>query len=154
MRKQPARVGGVQRDEYTIWIELRRRCIDPNRHEYPMYGARGITVCDAWLNSFDAFYNDMGPRPSKKHSIDRIDISLGYSPDNCRWATPKEQARNRRNTVRVTYRSWKDIPLVELAEKLSIPADRLRYYYRKLNDINAAVFRARRVPGQEVRLAS
>lgn len=75
---------------------MRQRCLNPNHEHYADYGGRGIGICQPWLDSFAAFLADMGPRPSPRHSIDRKDNEKGYSPDNCRWATPDVQARNRR----------------------------------------------------------
>jgi hypothetical protein len=75
------------------------RCTNVNNEAYNDYGGRGITVCDRWLNSFEAFYEDMGPRPSPNHSIDREENDLGYYKDNCRWATRVEQNNNRRDNV-------------------------------------------------------
>ena len=82
--------------EYSVWSKMRRRCADPRIHDYHRYGGRGITVCNEWAEDFSAFYRDMGPRPTPKHSIDRIDNNSGYRPDNRRWATAKEQAQTRR----------------------------------------------------------
>jgi hypothetical protein len=74
---------------------MRRRCNNPDHADYHRYGARGITVCERW-NSFDNFIADMGPKPTKDHSIERVENDKGYSPDNCIWGTKLEQGRNRR----------------------------------------------------------
>lgn len=87
---------------YRIWATMLSRCRNPNDDGYYLYGARGISVCERWLK-FENFFADMGDRPSPKHSIDRYPNPAGnYEPSNCRWATPKEQAENRK-TTRLTY---------------------------------------------------
>jgi hypothetical protein len=89
--------------EYGIWLTMRSRCNNPNANAYYRYGGRGIKVCERWEVSFSNFIEDMGPRPSNKHSIDRIDNNGDYEPGNCRWGILEEQARNRSNAVRVSF---------------------------------------------------
>jgi hypothetical protein len=82
--------------EYGIWSGMRRRCTNSRDAAWRNYGGRGISVCQRWEESFEAFLEDMGRRPSEKHSLDRIDVNGNYEPSNCRWATAKEQMRNTR----------------------------------------------------------
>jgi hypothetical protein len=85
--------------EYRTWIAMKSRCYNTKSTIYSYYGGRGITVCDRWLESFQNFYEDMGPKPSPTYSIDRIDnykLIDGYSKENCRWASKSEQVQNRR----------------------------------------------------------
>lgn len=95
------RHGMTHETEHTIWTTMRARCNNPKSNSYYLYGARGIKVCERWDNSFDAFYEDMGPRPPGK-SLDRIDGAKGYSPNNCRWATGTEQGRNKSTAKLIT----------------------------------------------------
>lgn len=92
-----------QCSEYTIWKDIHKRCNNINYKQYHDYGGRGIKVCQLWEYSFEDFLKDIGPRPSKKHSVHRIDNDGDYCPNNCRWATQKEQCRSKRDNVMITY---------------------------------------------------
>lgn len=117
--------------EYEAWNEMRRRCERRTSISFRNYGARGITVCDRWCNSFEKFLADMGPRPGKGYSLDRIDNTKNYSPENCRWATKQEQNRNKRTNVLITY-NGETKTLIEWAEITHLPYYVLRYRIAKL----------------------
>lgn len=89
--------------EYCIWAGIKRRCYNPNEDNYRRYGGAGITVCPQWLNSFETFLADMGPRPSEAHSIERKDGASNYTPENCKWATAEEQGSNKKINHRLTF---------------------------------------------------
>lgn len=85
-----------------LWRAMIRRCENPKNKDFPHYGGRGISVCEAW-HSLKTFIADMGERPSSKHTLDRIDTDGNYCPDNVRWATQKEQQRNRKNNRLIAF---------------------------------------------------
>lgn len=102
---------------YNVWHSMKVRC-RAKYWERQHYYDRGITVCERW-DSFETFYEDMGDRPTPQHSLDRIDVNKGYGPENCRWATPKEQALNRQNT-RYIQMDGKNVPIAEAAARCGV----------------------------------
>jgi hypothetical protein len=104
---------------YSCWASMKARCENPRVRHYRRYGGRGIKVCSRWSLSFEAFLEDMGEMP-KGLSLDRINNDGHYEPANCRWATPKEQGRNRSDTPRLTH-NGETLSLSEWAERLGLP---------------------------------
>lgn len=114
--------------EYAVWAGILQRCQSTSRHNSHRYVGKGIAVCEAWQQSFESFYKDMGAKPTTRHQVDRIDNSKGYSPENCRWASPKENARNRDNSISVALEN-RTVSLKDLAEELCIQYHTLYYRY-------------------------
>ena len=122
--------GRSQKDEtYQSWEAMIQRCNNRNARNYYLYGGRGINVCVKW-QKFESFLWDMGKRPTKNHSIDRIDNNGNYCKENCRWATKREQARNRRDNHYVTYNGKTQL-LVEWSEEIGIPINVLKGRIRR-----------------------
>lgn len=113
---------------YKTWKSMKARCYNPRRTDFKYYGLRGIIVCDRWLK-FENFYNDMGEKP-KGFTLERKNNSLGYSPENCKWATMKEQNRNSRNCRMITYRGQTKC-VTEWAEEKGIAVWTLRNRLKK-----------------------
>jgi hypothetical protein len=111
--------GGHLLPEYNVYNAMRNRCESPKNNSYERYGGRGIKVCERWKESFLNFYEDMGQRPSPSHSIERNDNDGDYEPGNCRWATDKEQCRNRRSTVMLTH-NGRTQSMLDWADELGI----------------------------------
>lgn len=105
--------------EYRTWAAMLHRCTNPNANNYRDYGGRGISVCESWKR-FENFYAYMGPRPSPKHSIDRIDNDGNYEPGNCRWASNRQQNRNTRSNVCLSHQG-KTQCIAAWAEELDAP---------------------------------
>lgn len=105
---------------YGSWVAMINRCTNPRQPQYPRYGGRGIKICARWRNSFAAFLEDMGERPTSRHSLDRWPDNDGdYQPGNCRWATMTEQCRNRSTTRPVIRSDGKRFEsMVEAAEAI------------------------------------
>lgn len=111
--------GDAASREHAIWRSMKNRCLNPKTPDFQWYGRRGIRVCDTWRNSYEAFVADMGRAPTPKHSIDRIDNDGDYSPENCRWATRREQGNNKRNNRKIEY-GGQIYTLSELARKAGL----------------------------------
>jgi hypothetical protein len=105
--------------EYRTWTQIKQRCHNPKNKDYDRYGGRGIVVCERWRHRFENFFADMGKRPSDEHSIDRIDNDGPYSPENCQWATGKQQARNRQTNRLIDF-DGKTMTTADWAEHLGI----------------------------------
>ena len=108
----------------SVWMQMVARCTKPRHKRYPYYGGRGIKVCDRWLD-YDNFRSDMG-EPPKGLWLDRIDNDGNYEPSNCRWATPVEQIRNRRNTKMIEW-NGRTLPLAEACEESGVPIKLAHY---------------------------
>lgn len=112
---------------FNSWRGMKARCLNPNDPRFKDYGGRGITVCERW-NVFANFLADMGERPEGT-SLDRIDNTLGYSKENCRWAKPKDQQRNMRSNRMLTY-AGKTQCMSAWAEELGLNRDVIRWHKR------------------------
>lgn len=119
---------------YTSWRGMNERCNNPKNKCYRIYGGRGITVCPSWSN-FYVFLNDVGERPSKEFSLERIDNNKGYSKENCRWATYREQGRNKSTNVFVTCKGQKMLA-IEAAEKLGVSPALINRRNKRYKDVS------------------
>lgn len=128
------------------WDAMNRRCYVEKTAGFRCYGGRGIRVCERWRNSFEAFLEDMGPKPSSKHSIDRIDNDGDYTPENCRWATHKEQQRNKNSNRLYLWRGLR-VTAAALAEMERVPYKALRARLKRGWDPEKAVSTAVREAG-------
>jgi len=138
--------------EYRAWNNMKSRCGICRERDFRNYGARGISICDRW-KSFENFLEDMGRRPSNKHSLDRIDVNGNYCKENCRWATLSQQGRNRRNNSVIEINGVKRC-IYEWAEISGVKPGTLMARARKIpgriaNDSFLKPAIARRGPGNK-----
>lgn len=140
--------GGYGTPEYRVWCAMIQRCYGKKHKRIAQYAGRGITVCDRWRHSFPNFLSDMGKRPSPDLSLDRIDNDKGYSPENCRWATRKQQQRNRSVNRLLTFQG-ETKPMAEWAEMLHV---RPKLVANRLRDLGWSVERALTEPARKASL--
>jgi len=111
---------GKKTPEYQSWNDMIQRCCNPKHKHYKSYGGRGIKVSGRWRHSFPTFLDDMGFRPTDKHTLERINNSLGYSPENCKWETRSRQSRNTRRNHLLTV-NGETLCISDWADKISLP---------------------------------
>jgi hypothetical protein len=136
--------GGKISSEYKSWAGMKYRCYDPKYYQFKNYGGRGIKVCDRWLNSFENFLEDMGPKPSQLHTLDRYPNKNGdYELVNCRWATQEQQQNNRTNNCIVEYMG-QEMTLIQAARKIGMWEQNLRRELKKGRTIPELIGRRNR----------
>lgn len=121
------------------WRAMIARCYNPKNIGFPDYGGRGITVCEEWMESFERYVEDMGPKPGPGYSIDRIDNSKGYSKENCRWATLVEQANNKRNN-RILSLDGVSMSLADWARHSGVDCEAISFRLKLGWDLHKAIF--------------
>lgn len=138
---RPKKHGMKKSPEYSAWQSMKDRCLNKKNRFYDNYGGRGITVCTDWINDFSRFFRDVGERPSKAHSLDRIDNDGNYEPSNCRWSLRITQNNNRRNNVRHLL-NGEMLTLVEIEKKTGVNRATIssRMKLRGITAQEAAVF--------------
>ncbi len=143
--------GMTRTPEYSCWLSMKNRCYNPHHKKFYIYGGRTpppITVCEAWREDFMAFYRDMGPRPGLEYSLDRIDNEQGYSPGNVRWATTKEQNRNKRNNTYLIFEEESQL-LIDVARKINLKPSTLSNRVKRHTPLHQPVQAPRRVHPEE-----
>lgn len=130
--------GYARTPEYGVWAGIKARCYNPNKPSYVDYGGRGIRMCDRWRNSFSAFYEDMGHRPSPDLTIERIDNEGDYEPGNCVWAPRSVQSWNRRPTVWLEYKG-RSINKRDASLIAGVPPDRIKQRLAKGWSVERAI---------------
>lgn len=123
---------------YSTWLAIKKRCLNPKASGYDRYGAIGISVHPPWAKSFEVFLKDVGERPSQAHSLDRVNGAKGYDPGNVRWATPKEQSRNRSSNTMLTLNE-RTLTAVEWAELMGLNPTTLYMRLKNGWDVQRAI---------------
>lgn len=122
--------GGTNKPEYRVWSHIKGRCNNPKDKAFRNYGGRGVMVCDRWNDSFEAFLEDVGERPTSRHQLDRTNNNGNYEPGNVRWVLPSVNCRNKRNNCMLTYMG-SDRTLAEWAEIVPSPYGTIASRMRK-----------------------
>lgn len=120
---------------YHCWGMIKQRCYNKKTHAYKDYGKRGIRVYSDWINNFPEFKKHVGHRPTKNHSIDRIDVNGNYEPGNIRWASVEEQAYNKRNTIKIS-----GLTIKEISTKYGVSIDTIKYRIKAGMTFNQIIF--------------
>ena len=111
---------------YSSWQSMKKRCLNPKDRNYPEYGGRGIAIHPAWVDDFQSFLRDMGSRPTKQHTLDRINNDGDYTPENCRWGSVEEQQNNRRNSRKITA-FGQTLSVAQWARKTGLSRDQIQH---------------------------
>lgn len=138
VRERVRKHGRTGTPEYYVWQQMKYRCTNEKNAAYADYGGRGIRVCDRWMESFEAFIEDMGNRPTKTSTIERRDVNGNYCPENCCWIEKKEQNKNKRNTAFVEVEGEK-VRLQEVADEHGISNGALTYRVEQGMSVDDAV---------------
>lgn len=142
--KYGVRADVLYKKEFWAYHGMKARIYNPKHRSFDKYGGRGIKVCERWINSFDNFLSDMGVAPSPSHTLDRLDVNGDYSPENCRWATTNEQARNKTNNTitaeiaaRIKNLKASGVKLCDIVSLIGLPKSTVGnvYYGRGWKDV-------------------
>ncbi len=126
---------------YNSWCGMKQRCLYTKHPQYKDYGGRGVKVCSQWLNDFEQFLKDLGPKPDGM-SLDRIDVNADYSPANCKWSTRSEQSNNTRRSIKVNYLG-RLMTLKQVSELAGVNYWSLHWYFNATGVIEEALEKAR-----------
>lgn len=132
VKQRSTKHGMYKHPAYQAWNNAVQRCFNSENPGYPEYGGRGITMSDEWRNDFGSFWKDMGPSWTRRSTLDRKEVNGNYERGNCRWATPKEQANNRRTNIMVTGPGGVKMTVTQAAEAYGV--NRLTVYSRIKNN--------------------